>query len=160
MTEQTKKKTKLTLNTAGLILLVIIGVAYYYLWQARAGTAEQIADLSGNLTVVQMQSRLIKAPADGLQAQLTTLQAELAAAQSGFPNTLDRNEILDYLLDVASDNHVSILPVASDGWKSVVIGQPYRVLTIQALAQGSLKNVETFMTGIQTGRYPTLVITG
>jgi hypothetical protein len=160
MTEQAKKKTKITLNAVGLILLVIIGAAYYCLWQARAGTEAQIADLSDNLTVDQMQIRAIKAPAEGLQAQLDTVQAELTAVKAGFPNTLDRNEVLDYLLDVAADHHIDILPVVSDGWTAVNLGQPYRVLKIGALAQGSLKDVENFMTTIQTGRYPTLVITG
>jgi hypothetical protein len=160
MMDKEKKKKKINLNTVGLILLVIIGVAYFYVWQARGNAAAQVAELSDNLTAAQMQINALSVPPDDLQAQLDTVQAELAAAKTGFPNSLDRNEVLDYLLSVAADSKIVILPVASDGWKDVKIGQSYRVLNIKAAAQGSLKDVENFMTTIQSGRYPTLVITG
>ena len=160
MMDKEQKKKKISVNNVGLILLVIIGVAYFYVWQARGNAAAQVAELSDNLTAAQMQTNALSVPPGDLQVQLATVQAELAAAKTGFPNSLDRNEVLDYLLSVAADSKIVILPVVSDGWKDVKIGQSYRVLNIKAAAQGSLKDVESFMTAIQAGRYPTLVITG
>jgi hypothetical protein len=160
MTETEKKKKKITLNAIGIILLVIIGVAHFYLWQARTTTVAEAAALSGNLTMIHLQIGSLAGSQDDLQAQLDKLQAEMTAAKTGFPNTIDRNEVIDYLLEVAADYKVGILPVVSGGWVEENQGQPYLVLKIKASAQGSLKDVENFMTGVQAGRYPTLVITG
>jgi hypothetical protein len=159
MTEIEKKKKKITLNTIGLILLVVIGAAHFYLWQARTTTTAEVAELSGNLTITHLQIGALAVPQDDLRAQLDKLKSEMAAAKTGFPNTIDRNEVIDYLLEVAADYKISILPVASGGWVVENYGQPYNVLKIKASAQGTLKDVENFMTGVQAGRYPTLVIT-
>jgi hypothetical protein len=139
---------------------VIIGVAYFYVWQARTNVATQVQALSANLTVAQLQINAIKAPADSLESKLEAINTELAAAQAGFPNTLERNEVIDYLLDVADDYNISILPLNSNGWSEQNIGLQYRVLKMTAIARGSLKDVEDFMIGLQAGRYTTLVITG
>jgi hypothetical protein len=100
----------------------------------------------------------VTVPADNLTAKLEEVKAALAATQTGFPNTIDRNKIIDYLLDLADEYRIQILPLESDGWNVVNIGQDYRVLRMGIIADGSLKDVEAFIIGLQTGRYPTLVV--
>ncbi len=158
--EQNKKKKKITLNNIGLVLLVLMAVAYFYIWQARTQAETQVSALSSNITTVRMQLTALEDPTDNLELELAAVKAELAAAQAGFPNTLERNEVVDYLLDVAGNYGIDILPLQSYGWASVQVGQEYRVLKIAIVARGNLKNVENFMNGLHAGRYPTLVISG
>ena len=158
MMEQNKKKKRLTLNTVGLILLVVMAAAYFYIWQAKTNASAQVIELSNNVTVVQLQAKMIKEPVGGLESKLETVKAALASAQVGFPATVDRNEVIDYILRVAGDSGIQILPLVSDGWATQNIGKEYRVLKLSATAEGRLKDVEKFMTALQEGEYPTLVI--
>jgi hypothetical protein len=158
MIEQNKKKKKLTLNTVGLILLAVILVAYFYVWKSGVNVKAQVFELSNNVTIAELQTKTIAAPADDLETRLNQVKAELAATQTGFPASVDRNQVIDYLLDTAGDYGVDILPLMSDGWAVENTGQEYIVLKITAIAEGALKDIEKFMTGLQNGRYPTLVI--
>jgi hypothetical protein len=160
MMEQVKKKKKLTLNTVGLLLLVVMAVAYFYLWQAKTDALARVATLTDNVTVTRLIESNLAAPAVGLEAKLEDVKAEFAAVGTGFPTTVDRNEVIDYILNMADEYKIEILPLVSDGWSKLNSGMEYRVLSITATAQGSLKDVESFMTALQAGRYPTLVITG
>jgi len=160
MMEQVKKKKKPTLNTVGLLLLVVMAVAFFYLWQAKTDAIARVATLTDNVTGTQLIESNLAVPAVGLEAKLEDVKAELAAAGTGFPLNVDRNEVIDYILNMADDYNIQILPLVSDGWSKLTAGTEYRVLSITATAQGSLKDVESFMTDLQAGRYPTLVITG
>jgi hypothetical protein len=158
MMEQNKKKKKLNLNTVGLLLLVVIVAAYFYLWQAKTNASVQVMELSNNVTISQLQIKKIILPAGDLSSKLATVTAALAAAQTGFPVTVDRNEVIDYILSTAGVCKIQILPLVSDGWVTQNTGREYRVLKFTATAEGRLKDVETFMTALQEGDYPTLVI--
>lgn len=160
MMEQVKKKKKPTLNTVGLLLLVVMAVAFFYLWQAKTDAIARVATLTDNVTGTQLIESNLAVPAVGLEAKLEDVKAELAAAGTGFPLNVDRNEVIDYILNMADDYNIQILPLVSDGWSKLTAGTEYQVLSITATAQGSLKDVESFMTDLQAGRYPTLVITG
>jgi hypothetical protein len=155
-----KKKSKFNLNTIGLVLLVIIVTAYIYVWRNNNASQLQAAALSANITATQRQIKAVPAPASGLEPQLDTLKAKLDAAHSGFPAAVDRNEVIAYLLDTAQETQVGILPLATNGWVTENIGQAYNVLSFSATAEGNLDNVESFITAIQTGQYPTLTISG
>jgi hypothetical protein len=158
MTEQDKKKKKLTVNTIGLLLLVVIAAAYFYVWKASSSTGALAFELSNNITITQLKIKTLDEPAADIDARLTKIKAELSATQTGFPDSVDRNEVIDYILGVAGVSHIDILPLQSDGWSTQKIGQQYRVLSLTATAEGSLKNVQSFITALQAGKYPTLVI--
>jgi hypothetical protein len=160
MMEQNKsnKKSRITWNLAGVFLLVIVIAANFYVWQARAVDERLKDSLNGNLEVVQQQIDQVVEPADGLQAQLAAAQAAYAATQTGFPTAVDRNEVVDYLLDVAEENGVQILPLTSEGWKTEQVGQRYNVLSITATVSGSLENVLDLIDSLHHGKYPTLAI--
>lgn len=160
MMEKKKNKKKITLNNIGLVLLVLLLAGCFYTWRARTAAEAQLSAISNNLTKAQTQMAALIDPADDLESELAAVKAQLAAAQDGFPNTLERNEVVDYLLDMAGNYDIDILPLQSYGWADLAIGQPYRVLKIAITARGSLENVENFMNGLHAGRYSTLVISG
>jgi hypothetical protein len=153
-----KKKSRITWNLVGFFLLVIVIAANFYVWKARAADDTQMASLTANLAVVQQQINKVAAPAGDLEAQLAAAQAAYAATQTGFPTAVDRNEVVDYLLDVAGENSVEILPLTSDGWKTELNGQKYTVLDISATLSGSLENVLKLIDSLHHGKYPTLAI--
>ena len=153
-----KKKKKLTLTSVGVILLVIIVAANIYLWKNQAGNRVQIDNFENQISLVQQKIGEMPEPADDLESRLEKVKAELAAAQEGFPGTVDRNEVLDYILNVAEECRVQIVPLVSDGWVIENIGQSYRVLKISGTISGSLENANSFITSLQNGKYPTLTI--
>jgi hypothetical protein len=155
---KSKKKSRITWNLAGVFLLVIVAAANFYVWQARAADTGLQAALSGNLEAIQRQIDRVALPVDNLQAQLAAAQDAYAATQEGFPTAVDRNEVLDYLLDVAEANSVQILPLTSEGWKTEQNGQRYNVLSITASVYGSLANVLNLVDSLHHGKYPTLAI--
>lgn len=156
--KKNKKKRKLTLNTVWLILLVAVAAANLYVWRIDTAGEEQIAGLTGNISALEQQIDEITLPADDLDAKLVALEAELALTQEGFPATVDRNEVTDYLLKTAEECGVQILPLVSEGWSEENIGQSYNVLSLSAIAEGSLTDVKKFITCLQNGRYKTLTI--
>ncbi len=158
--EQNKKtrQRKITLNAVGLIVLVVLAAANFYVWRANTAGEAQIAELNSKIGATRQQIDQIAEPADDLAARLEEVKAELAATRLDFPSTVDRNEVIDYILDVAGACKVQILPLVSNGWMSQNIGQSYNVLIINATAEGSLKAVEAFLNSLQSGEYPTLTI--
>jgi hypothetical protein len=152
------KKKKISLNTIGLLLLAVILCLYFFTWQAGTNTQSLVFETSQNVTIAELQAKKFNISADGLNDQLTAAQTRLAAAEEGFQVTVDRNEVIAYILDVAQDYDIQILPLVSDGWVTQKIGIQYLVLQISASAEGTFKNVNAFMEGLQKGRYPTLVI--
>jgi hypothetical protein len=157
-TETGRKKKKISLNTIGLVLLAVILGVYFYTWQAGTSTQSQVFETSQNVTIAQLQTKMYDSSAVGLNDQLAAAQTKLAVAEVGFPVTVDRNEVIAYILNVARDYDIQILPLVSDGWVTQKIGIDYVVLQISANGEGTFKNVNAFMDGLQKGRYPTLVI--
>jgi hypothetical protein len=153
-----KKKHRITLNMVGFFLLVIVIAANVYVYQARTADEARKDSLSGNLDIMQQQINQMTEPVDGLAVQLAAAQAAYSATQTGFPTAVDRNEVLDYLLDIAEENSVQILPLTSEGWMTEKKGQQYNVLSIVATVSGSLENVLDLIDTLHHGKYPTLAI--
>ena len=156
--KKNKKKSKLTLNRLGLILIVVVAAANIYVWRTNAASEMKIAELTDNITMVQQQINTVPEPADDLESRLEAVTEELAATKEGFPATVDRNKVIEYLLKTADECGIQILPLSSEGWEIEDLGQSYNVLSLSAIAEGTLKNVKIFMTEIQNGQYPTLTI--
>jgi hypothetical protein len=152
------KKSWITWNLAGFFLLVIVIGANFYVWKARAADETQMTSLSGNLAAVQQQINKVAEPAGDLKTRLAAAEAAYAATQTGFPTAVDRNEVMDYLLDVAEENSVQILPLTSEGWKMERNGQQYNVLSFTATVSGSLENVLNLIDSLHNGKYRTLAI--
>ena len=156
--KKNKKKRKLTWNKVGLILLVALLAANFYVWKAKTASETQLAALKGDIGSVEQQIKEMPEPADDLESRLEKIKTGLAAVQEGFPATVDRNEVIDYLLKVAVECNVQILPLVSEGWMTQEIGQSYNVLSMTAAAEGSLTNVKRLITTLTNGQYPTLTI--
>jgi hypothetical protein len=153
-----KKKRKVSLNTLGIILLIVLAAANFYVLQAKNSSKSQIDYLITNTNMVLQQTARLEQPPDDLKSRLEAVKDEFAAIQADFPNTVDRNEVIDYILEVAGECGVQILPLISDGWTEQALGQSYNVLTVSATAEGNLGDVKKFMTNLQNGKYSTLTI--
>lgn len=162
MTEllQAKKKKKITLTHIGIMALVIIAAANFYMWRANAAGKASALEITGNTAGTRQQlAQLAEPPSTSeLESRLTEVEAELKAIQAGVPVMADPNEVINYILGIADKYHVQILPLVSDGWSVKNIGQTYHVLSLTITAEGSLENVKDLMTTLQTDRYPSLAL--
>lgn len=153
-----KKKKKLTLNKAGLILLALLVFACLYVSQVNIKNRNLALTLENDLYTSQTMAGALSGPAEGLEDKLREVENELAATLESFPKTVDRNEVVDYVLSVAVEHGITVLPLQSNGWSAEYAGQQYEVLSIKVNAEGSLKSVEDFINRLQKGKYPTLTI--
>jgi len=159
MTEQNKKKKKnINLNMVCMSMLFLVIIGIFAIRNARASGDEMAAGLTGNITQTRAQIKGLPAIDKELDNKLAAARDALAATQSGFPDTLDRNGVVKYILDTAGQCEIQVLPLSSDGWFYENIGQEYNVLAISISASGSLENLKKFMDSVLTGRYPTLKI--
>lgn len=154
-----KKKSRITWNLVGLGLLFIVVAANFYVWKARVADEAQNVSLTGNLAALQQQIDKMPEGSAYLTAQLEAAQTAYDATQTGFPTEVDRNEVMDYLIDIAAENGVQILPLTSEGWRTEQKGQAYTVLTIKASVYGRLDNVLSLIDNLHHGKYSTLAIT-
>jgi hypothetical protein len=158
MAEKKKKKTKLTWTNIGIVLIMLAVIGNFYVLKLKADTGAHARDLMNSITEVRTKISGIPAPEVDLVSQLNAVKAELTVINEGFPASVDRNDVLDYILRTASACEIQILPLSSDGWSVQDIGERYAVLGITTTAEGRLENVKKFIDLIQNGLYPTLTI--
>ena len=160
MIKKVNKKNTLSLNRIGLILLAVILVAAFYVWQAGNKARAQVETVSANMTAALAAAEDIAGPSSNLSIRLETAITGLAAAQADIPSSLDRNAIFDFILKSGAEYNVQVLPINTDGFVTQNFGLDYQVLKLSVNVHGSLKDVESFMDGLQAGDYPTLVVSG
>ena len=158
MFEKSVKKKTLSLNRAGLVLLAVLVVASFYVWQAGNKVRARVEAVSANVTAVMAQTRTIAEPSANLTVRLDAAKTALASAQAGVPSSIDRNALIDFILKSASDYNIQVLPINTDGLVTQNFGLDYQVLKLSVTAQGILKDVESFIKGLQAGAYSSLVV--
>ncbi len=151
--ERAKKKKKISLNAIGLVVLAVLVAANFYVYKARAAGNTEAAALKTEISQVMQQSAMLPEPAQDLDGQLQEAKTALSGAQDGFDTPVELNEVFSFMLKTAGESGVQVLPLTSDDWKTVNLGQRYYVLNIIADAEGRLKNMETFLDGLQDGPY-------
>lgn len=160
-TAETKKsKRKLPSATAIILaaLIIVIIVANAVVWKNRLPRSAEIASLTTEISQVSQEIRKTPAPPSNLQARLTEATANLTAAQTVLPPEFNRNNIIDYIINLSRACQVEVLPIASQGWTEEKGGQFYQVLKLTATLTGSFTQANDFIYRLQHGEYKTLVV--
>ncbi len=153
------KKKLFSITSIGLIVLVIIVVANIVVWKDHLGERAQIDVLNNEISHVHQRIGETPQPPQNLEVKLETVKAELAAVQNVFPGTVNRNDVIDYIIDVAEECQVQVVPLISQGWVTENAGQSYRVLKLSGTVTGSLEQATNFISKLQGSKYPTMTIT-
>ena len=154
------KKRLFSIALIGAMALIFIIVANLVIWNNHLGKQSQVDALTLELNQVNQQISQSPDPAANLESRLQAAKADLATAQEVFPSDVSRNDIIDFILNIAEASQVEILPLVSEGSVAASGGQPYIVMKFRGTVTGSLEHANDFMTRLHNGKYPTLMITG
>jgi predicted negative regulator of RcsB-dependent stress response len=100
-----------SLTLLGVVTLVVIIVANVILWRNNEGKRVRIDDLNNEVSQVYQNIAGTPQPADDLESRLAAAEAELVAAQNVLPDTVNQNDVIDYIIEVAAECRVEVVPL-------------------------------------------------
>ncbi len=154
-----KKKKNKTISITTLIAcgLIIIVAANIIVWKNRFDKNAEISSLTTEMSSVTRETRTITGTTSDLESRLAAEKAALASVQGNFPAQFNRNDIIDYIINLSRECEVEVLPITSQGWLAENTGQSYNVLKLNATIAGTYAQVNDFIYKLQHGSYETLV---
>ncbi len=154
------KNLKRLLSVTSIIIaaLVIVIAANGVVWKNRLARSAEIALLSGEIKQVSQNMTKVPAPPADLEAKLALARAGLTAAQTALAPEFNRNDAIDYIINLAKECQVEALPISSEGWTVEKTGQSYPVLRLNIAITGSFTQANEFIYRLQHGKYQTLSV--
>ncbi len=158
-----EEKVKITkrifsITSVLVIALIIVIAANAVVWKNRLDKNTEIDYLTGEINQVFQETQKTSQPAANLEARLAEARTGLAAAQTAFPPEFNRNDIIDYIINLGRECRVEVLPISSQGWVVDKAVQSYPVLKLNGTIIGSLTQANEFISRLQNGKYETLLI--
>jgi hypothetical protein len=156
--EKEKKNTLVSLNTIIIAALIVFIAANTIVWKNYLGKNSEIYALNADAAKITREIEKIPDPAPDLQLKLAEANAGLTAAQNALPPEFNRNEIIDYIVNLSRECKVEVLPITSQGWITEKNSQGYPILKLNATLTGTFTQANDFINRLQYGKYETLVI--
>ncbi len=155
--EKNKNKKTISMTTLIACALIIIVAANIIVWKNRFDKNAEISSLTTEMSSVTRETRTITGTTSDLESRLAAEKAALASVQGNFPAQFNRNDIIDYIINLSRECEVEVLPITSQGWLAENTGQSYNVLKLNATIAGTYAQVNDFIYKLQHGSYETLV---
>ncbi len=150
---------KLFSMTSLLIVLLVVAIAANgIVWKDRLGRSAEIAALNTELSQVSHDIARAPAPPTDLEIKLALATAGLTAAQAAVPPEFNRNDAVDYIINLAKECQVEALPISSQGWAADKTDPSYHILKLNTAITGTFTHANDFIDKLQNGRYPALVV--
>jgi hypothetical protein len=154
------KKSRSLMSWLGVIAFIAIIVVNIIMWKGYFAEKSQIDVLKDEVAQVNQQASHVARPPSGLESKLLEAQNNLTEALKVFPANVDRNDVVDFILNTANTCHVNMMPLISDGWETESMGKSYLALKYHGTVTGTLMNATNFITLLRNSDYPTMIITG
>lgn len=158
MTESVNKRTKLSIKSVLAMALVVIVIANIVVWVNHINKSSEAESLRAEITSINEEMQQMTLPESNLEEAIESTQEALTAAVKDFPISLNRNEVMDFILDLADTCGVQVMPLVSEGWSDEEAGASYRVLGFSGTVTGSINDISEFIFELQNGSYETLTI--
>jgi hypothetical protein len=156
--EKEKKNKLVSLNTIIIAALIVFMAANTIVWKNYLGKNSEISALNADTAKITREIEKIPDPASDLQFKLAEANAGLSAAQTALPSDFNRNDIIDYIVNLSRECKVEVLPITSQGWITEKNSQGYPILKLNATLTGTFAQANNFINKLQYGKYETLVI--
>ena len=162
MAEKSKnnKKSRSLMSWLLVIGIIALVVVNFIMWKNYFAEKSQIEVLQNEVIAVNELTMQVPQPPSDLESQLQEAQAGLAVALQVFPANVDRNDVVDFILNTADACEVQMIPLVSDGWETESVGHSYFILKYHGTVTGTLINASNFITLLRNGDFPTMIITG
>jgi hypothetical protein len=151
-----KKKSRLPIASLGAFALFIILVANMIVWNKYSEKQAQVDTLKDEITLVNQKISQAAEPPSDLESRLEMVKDDLAIAKQVFPENVDKNDVVDFILNTAEECQVQIMPLVLEGWGTET---SYTTLKYHGTVTGSLAHATNFMTMLHSSKYPTMMIT-
>ena len=158
MTESVNKKTKLSIKSVLAMALVVLVIANIVVWVNHINKRSEAESLRAEITSINEEMQQMTLPESNLEEAIESTQEALTSAVKDFPISLNRNEVMDFILDLADTCGVQVMPLVSEGWSDEEAGASYRVLGFSGTVTGSINDISEFIFELQNGSYETLTI--
>jgi hypothetical protein len=155
---ENNKKSLCPMTSVLTVALVVIVIASIVVWTNHFGKRSQADSLTGEIARINEGMQQMLVPPDDLEAEIESAQAALAAATEDFPVSINRNEVMDFIFDMADSCGVQVIPLVSEGWSDEEAGTSYRVLGFSGTVTGSMNDIINFIYELQNSSYETLTI--
>ena len=157
--EKKRNIKKLFSVTSVLIALLVIAIAANgVVWKDRLARSAEISLLNSELSQVSHNIAAAPAPPGDLQVKLAMATAALTAAQTAIPPEFNRNDAIDYIINLAKECQVEAMPISSQGWLVEKTDPSYPVLKLNTAITGTFTRANEFIYKLQHGKYPGLVV--
>ena len=141
--------------TVALVVIVIVNIV---VWANHLSKRSEIESLTVEIARINEEMQQMTVPEKDLEVEIESTQAALAAATEKFPVSLNRNEVMDFIFDIADSCGVQVIPLVSEGWSDAEAGALYRVLGFNGTVTGSMNDIMNFIYELQNSSYETLTI--
>ena len=143
-----------------IILLIIILLGAYYLfgtdYMRQRREHEALSSRINDATLLLAQ--IPPLPQD-LEQQLASAQANLIAEQSTFPTRMNSTRIINTILRLADECQVKAIPLVTQPWTQVDIGEhKYNVFRLNLAVTGDFIQLVSFISKLENGEFKTLII--
>ncbi len=151
------KISKLVVMVLALSCVITV-ISYGIMWNkySRDHMMQDDLDFQIDLAWPQVQAGMPVVPDDQVE-RLEAAKAELEVQKSAFPIILGATELMEILLEIASEHHVSISLQTSQSLAGFGSGQ-FNVLTSSVGSSGSLGDLVTFIQHLEDGPIETLEV--
>ena len=153
------KITRLAITWLGVIAIIAIVVVNIVMWKNYFEKQSQLDILKSEVQLINEQISQAAEPPTDLESKLEKAEDDLAIARQVFPENVDRNDVVDFILNTAEECQVQIMPLVFDGWGAESSGQSYLVLKYYGTVTGKVSDTTNFLTKLRNGDYTTIVIT-
>jgi hypothetical protein len=146
---------KLAIILISIILLVVYGLlGMDYLKQG-----SEHEKLLSEIEEVEQSREALPESSTYYAEQLAVVQATLAAESETIPSEINSNDVIDTILSLADDIGVKAIPLITQPWMRVHIGESaYNLLRVNVDVQGTLSLVKNYVSHLESGVFPTLII--
>jgi hypothetical protein len=139
-----------------LLLGVLVGVIL--VWHDHLSRCAEASALAGQIAEINQKIADTPAPPSDLAAGLAAARAGLAEAEAALPASIERNDVVDYIINLADKYRVEAIPLIVEGWSPESPGSPYNILKLNVTATGRLDGVTGLLAALQASEYPSLTI--
>jgi hypothetical protein len=151
--------------------LIIIGVIaalvasgifikdYYDESSTADSISAQIQNTQKNIAVVSAQTHNLEAELGEITKRYESAQAAIEAEKNLMPDIINSNTIIQSILLLGDERHVSVIPLRTRDWTTIKIDKhDYHVFRMDLELNGEESNIIEFIDKLQYSLYQTLVI--
>lgn len=150
-------KSKLII-TILIVAIVTLLAGHYFLGMDYLRQRQGNEALTAQITEATQTLAETPKPPQDLERRLAAAEANLAAAQSAFPRDLNSTRVINAILKLADDCQVRAIPLVTQPWSIVNIGEGYHVFRLNVTARGGFPQLVSFVSQLENGELETLVV--